>query len=355
MRSITMYTVLAVWLLSFVQIQAQQTETNEQIENLEAIKERVVEEEKSALKSAVEAINRRLEDSEITQEEAERLKEQAAEKHALNIENRLAIIENRIALLKRNDDPDNNYGESDRLMLTIELGDEEENPPIWIGKAGKPRKYDRRTTSHLVFAFGLNNVITEGESLSDSDYKVAGSRFAELGWAWKTRVFKNSNWLRIKYGFSFQYNGLKATDNRYQVDTGRETELQDYPESLNKSKFRVDYLVFPVHFEFGPSRKIEKKEYFRYSTRNQLKFGVGGYSGFRLRSRQKLKFDDENGNGVKVKEKGDFNATDFIYGLSAYIGWREVGLYVKYDLNTLFRNNPVEQRNVSLGLRFDMN
>jgi hypothetical protein len=350
-----MYTVLAVWLLSIVHLQAQQTETNEQIEILEARKEQVVEEEKDALKSAVEGINLRLENNEIELSEAERLKEEAAERHALNIENRLAIIDNRIALLRRNDDPDYKYDDSDRLMLTIELGDEDDSPPIYIGKAGKARKYDRRTTSHFVFAFGLNNVITEGESLSESDYKVAGSRFAELGWAWKTRVFKNSNWLRIKYGFSFQYNGLKATDNRYQVDTGRETELQDYPESLNKSKFRVDYLVFPVHFEFGPSRKIEKKEYFRYSTRNQLKFGVGGYSGFRLRSRQKLKFDDENGNGVKVKEKGDFNATDFIYGLSAYVGWREVGLYVKYDLNTLFRNNPVEQRNVSLGLRFDMN
>jgi hypothetical protein len=349
-----MYTVLTVWLLSIVQIYAQQTEANEQIKILEATKERVVEEEKDALKAAVEGINYRLEQGEIDSVQAETLKGQAAEKHALNIENRLAIIDNRIALLRRNGEMNLTEDDRDRLVLKVELGNEED-PFIWVGKGDKPRKYDRRTTSQFVFAFGLNNVITEGESLSDSDYKVAGSRFAELGWAWKTRVLKNSNWLRVKYGISLQYNGLKATDNRYQVDTGRETELQPYAGSLDKSKFRVDNLVVPVHFEFGPSRKIEKKDYFRYSTHNQLKLGVGGYTGIRLRSRQKLKFDDMNGEEVKVKEKGDFNATDFIYGLSAYAGWGEVGVYIKYDLNPLFRNNPVEQRNISLGLRFDMN
>jgi len=45
----------------------------------------------------------------------------------------------------------------------------------------------------MVLAFGLNNAIVEGESFDDSPYKIGGSRFFEIGWAWKTRVFKNSN------------------------------------------------------------------------------------------------------------------------------------------------------------------
>ena len=204
-----------------------------------------------------------------------------------------------------------------------------------------------------MFAFGLNNVITKGESLDDSQFKIGGSRFAELGWAWKTRVFKNSNWLRFKYGVSFQFNGLKPIDNQIFVEQGEQTVLEEFPINLDKSKFRMDNLVFPIHFEMGPSKKIEKENYFRYSTRKYIKFGLGGYAGFNLGNRQKLKFE-EDGKGIKQKIKDDYNTNNFIYGLSAYVGWRTVGLYAKYDLNTIFKDNPVEQRNVSLGLRLDM-
>ena len=244
--------------------------------------------------------------------------------------------------------------ETDRVVLRISSDSDDDDAFIWIGKKNRKRKYDRRTTSDLVLAVGLNNVITEGESLSDSDFKIGGSRFFELGWAWKTRVFKETNWLRLKYGFSFQWNGLKPTDNRYYVDKGSTTELETYEMSLDKSKFRVDNLVFPVHFEMGPSKKIEKENYFRYSTHNKVKIGVGGYAGFRLGTRQKLRYDDIMGQKVEEKQKGNFNTNNFIYGLSAYLGWRDTALYVKYDLNTIFKDNPVEQRNISLGLRFDM-
>ena len=316
-------------------------------QTLRNARERIINEEKDALKAEVEAINRRLDDGEITAEEAERQKLDAAEKHALNIENRVAIIDNKLELMKRN--PELDYDDDDSFSVIV-FSDGE---VFDLTTNRRRRKYDRRTTSHLVFAFGFNNVITEGESLNDSDFKVGGSRFAELGWAWRTRVFKNSNWLRIKYGFSFAWNGLKPTDNRYYVDTGEQSELQTFPLSLDKSKFRIDNLIFPVHFEFGPSRKIEREDYFRYSTRRKLKVGIGGYGGFKIGVRQKLKYK-EDGQKVKEKQKGDFNTNNVIYGISGYIGWSSLSLYCKYDLNPIFKDNPVEQRNISLGLRFDV-
>ena len=343
-----------MWLLSFAYAQAQETETTDQIEILEATRERIIEEEKEALKSAVENINERLELGQIDEAEAEQLKQEAAEKHALNIENKLAIVDNKIELLKRNDDVTVLEDDSDRLVLRISSDSDDDDAFIWIGKKNRKRKYDKRTTSDFVLAVGLNNAITEGQSLNDSDFKIGGSRFFELGWAWKTRVFKETNWLRIKYGFSFQWNGLKPTDNRYYVDKGAVSELETFDLPLDKSKFRVDNLVFPVHFEMGPSKKIEKEDYFRYSTHNKIKIGIGGYAGFRMGTRQKLRYDDVTGQEIEEKQKGNFNTNNFIYGLSAYLGWRDTALYVKYDLNTIFKDNPVEQRNVSLGLRFDM-
>ncbi|MEX0996400.1 MAG: hypothetical protein WDZ45_05090, partial [Flavobacteriaceae bacterium] len=141
--------------------------------------------------------------------------------------------------------------------------------------------------------------------------------------------------------------------NQIFVEQSDQTVLEEFPLDLDKSKFRMDNLVFPIHFEMGPSKKIERENYFRYSTRKYIKFGLGGYAGFNLSNRQKLKFK-EDGNRVKQKLKDDYNTNNFIYGLSAYVGWRTVGLYAKYDLNTIFKDNPVEQRNISLGLRWDM-
>jgi hypothetical protein len=350
MKTTTFCTALAVWLLGFAVTQAQ-TDVEREIETLSAAREEIVQEEKEALREEVAQITIQLENNTITSETAEQLKQEAAEKRALNIENRLAIIDNKIALLERNKEA---YEADDEKGFKISLGNGDDDESfLYIGPKVRTRKYDKRTTSDFVLAVGFNNVITEGESLEDSDFKIGGSRFAELGWAWKTRVFDNSNWLRVKYGFSFQFNGLKPTDNRYYVDTGAQTELQEFPIDLDKSKFRIDNLVFPVHFEFGPSRKIEGDNYFRYSTENKLKVGVGGYAGFKLGARQKLKYE-EDGEDVKEKLKGNYNTNNFIYGISGYIGWDTAALYLKYDLNTIFKDNPVEQRNISLGLRFDM-
>ena len=348
MKLVTLCTVFTVWILSMTFANAQEeTPSTTKIEILEKTKGRIINEEKDALRREVETINKRLEKNEITQAEADTLKKAAAELHALNIENRLAIVDNKIALLIRNGEDE--MSDRDKIELLFFNNGE----IIGFDYTPRKRKYDRRTTSDFVLAFGLNNVITKGQSLEDSDFKIAGSRFAELGWAWKTRVFKNSNWLRIKYGFSFQFNGLKPTDNRYFVDTGATTELQTFSEDLDKSKLRIDNLVFPLHFEFGPSKKIEKEDYFRYNTYNKIKIGVGGYAGFRLATRQKLKFNNDS-EDVKQKLKANYNANNFIYGMSGYIGWRDMAIYAKYDLNTLFKDNRVEQRNVSLGVRFDM-
>mgnify|MGYP006394964949 CR=1 FL=1 len=352
MRIFTYYIALAMWALAMFHCQAQESDL-EAISNLKIEKSEIINEEKDALKAEVEAINRQLEDGDISPSEADRLKTEAAQKRALNIENRVAIIDNKIALIERNGIA---KAEAEAKEKDKEEDDDDTDDTFFevtvYTNPGHHRRYDRRTKSELVFSFGLNNAIFEGQSIDDSPYKIGGSKFTEIGWSWKTRVFKNSNWLRIKYGFSFTWNGLKPTDNRYFVDTGEQTELQVSEFDLDKAKLRLDNLVIPVHFELGPSRRIDRDHYFRYKDNRSFKIGLGGYAGLNLGTRQKLKYKD-NGENVKEKIKGNYNTNNFIYGLSGYIGWGAYSLYCKYDLNTIFIDNPVDERNISLGLRFD--
>ncbi len=311
-------------------------------EFFEKQKQIIIYDEKAQLKLDLGGIAYRLENNLITADQASEMKVKVAEKRALNIENRIAILENEIALEERNNHT--NYlaifGNGKIIDLNINNSD------------GK-RIVDRRTTSDLVLAAGFNNVISDGNSLDNSDFKIGGSRFFEIGWAWKTRVFENTNWLRVKYGVSFQFNGLKPTDNRYFVENGDLTQLEEFEYDLDKSKFRSDNLVFPLHFEFGPSKKTERADYFRYNTSNQFKIGVGGYAGFNIGERQKLKYKVD-GDKKKDKLKGDYNTNDFVYGLSSYVSLGGTALYVKYDLNPLFKDPNLEMRNISLGLRFDI-
>ncbi|MGA8855076.1 MAG: hypothetical protein WB492_12950 [Christiangramia sp.] len=342
MKTVIVYIALALFSVFNQQVIAQEEHQKSKAEILESKREEIIKNEKEKLKWKVENINKRLEEGEITSEEAEILKKEAAELHAKNIENRIAIMENKMELDERN--------EGSRTYIAI--GDDGKVLSFRVNEQ-RERKFDKRTTSDIVLAAGFNNALSDGQSLNDSDFKIGGSRFFEIGWAWKTRVFDNANWLRFRYGFSFQFNGLKPTDNRYYVTDGDETFLQEFEYDLDKSKFRMDNLVVPIHFEFGPSSKTETKHYLRYSTHRKFKIGLGGYAGFNIGERQKLKYNMD-GDKQKDKLKGSYNTNDFVYGLSGYLGWGGATVYAKYDLNPIFKDPNIELHNFSIGLRFDV-
>lgn len=347
----------AIVLTSVQFLIAQKDHDLQKILSLEKEKEEIISAEKETLKDEVASINNRLANNEISKEEAQRLKELLAKKRALNIENRLTIIDNKIELLKRNGADYAFENEKGRLQIGIAAKNNEDNDVLFgiNYNSGKDKKvvYDRRTTNSLVLGIGLNNAIRDGQSINDLDYKLAGSRFFEIGWVWSTRVFKNNNFLRFNYGISYSSEGLKPTNNRYFVKRGDITELQPFRIELDKSKFRLDNFILPIHFELGPSKFIEREDRIRYDISKNFRFGIGGFVGVNVSTRQKLKYQ-EDGDDVKDKLKKDYNTNDFLYGLSSYMGFGDTTLYLKYTLTPIFNNQEIDQNNISLGLRFDL-
>ena len=96
MRTITTYLVSIILVFSISISHAQdstpENDNAEKIEILKELKNKIKIEEREFLKEEVEAINKRLENGQISESEAARLKKEAAENRALNIENRLAIV-----------------------------------------------------------------------------------------------------------------------------------------------------------------------------------------------------------------------------------------------------------------------
>lgn len=339
-----------------------------QIEQISTAMEFLLAREKNELKLKIDSLETLFSENKISSDEIKNLKLKEAERSANRIEFGMeryntkldSLIQNKIEKGSKEVTFKIDTIKGKRVLTYFKSTNtiHYDVPALKIYKSDedKIQRKSKRTTSQFVFAMGLNNVITESENLENSDFRVWGSHFYEWGITYNSRILKNNNLLHAKYGFSLMYNNLRPTDNRFFVKNGNQTNLETAAIQLDDSRFRNVYFAVPVHLEFDFSPKKQSKDgsksYFR--THESVRLGIGGYAGIRIKSKQLLHYN-ENGNDIKNKEKGDFNVSDFSYGLSTYIGYRATSLYLKYDLNPMFKNNTVEQNNVSLGIRFDFN
>lgn len=356
MQTITKYIIAILLSFYITNVVAQDSIPESKEIKIQKLKQSIEDDERSALKIEVERINEQVVKKEITYEEGEDLKQEVAKKRALNIKSRIEILKNKIDFNNRNgikNDLDLNERKSFGI-ITIES-----NKNNLIGRTvinskhnPKPVKYDFRTLSGLVVSAGINNAIIDGQSLSDSPYKIGGSGFFELGFQWKTRILKNSNALRLRYGLSFQWNKYDIKDNQYFVQDRNTTTIETFPVNLKQAKFRTTNLVVPIYFEFGQYTKIEKKDRIRFFNRG-FKIGIGGYAGINTGAKQKLWYKDDS-ERTKQKIKQNYNVSPFVYGVGAYVGLDDVSLFVKYDLSNTFKDNSIQQNNISLGLRLDI-
>jgi hypothetical protein len=344
MKNFTIYLAMLT-LLAVSKLSAQ--ETFETKAHAIAVKiENITKEEKAALKFEIEAVNQDLEKGLITKEQADERKMKLAEIRSKNIETRVGQAQEELKDLVKQKVDGKLKETVDKVKYNINIG--------WKVKDSiRKSRGEFRTTSQFVFAAGLNNLVTD-KSIANSDFRYWGSHFYEWGFTSNTRIIKNNNLLHLKYGISVMYNNLRPTDNRFFVENGNQTNLETSTVNLDDSRFRTVYVTAPVHleFDFTKTKETDGKKIFK--SHESVRFGIGGYAGFRVKSKQILKYEFD-GNDVTQKARGSFNANDFIYGVSTYIGYKETSLYLKYDLNPLFKDNTIKQNNISLGVRFDFN
>lgn len=355
MTKIIFYVAVSIMLLAS-KAMAQDTIQKNKLENQSFEKqarniainiENITKEEKAELKKEVDAVNEQLEKGSITKEQAETKKTTLAQARASNIEIKVAKEQEKLEILVQKK-VDGQIKERDSSKtIVIHFNDSK----FWNEDK---KKGEKRTTSQFVLAFGANNVVTDG-AIGNSDFYYWQSQFFEWGSTYNTRIFKNDNLLHLKYGYSVMYNTINPTDNRYFVPVANgQTNLAAFPYELEEARLKNVYLVAPLHLEFDFSGNKSKNGKSGFSTHKAARFGIGGYAGLRIKSKQKMYYNI-NDDKERIKTKGDFNANDFIYGVSTYVGYKATSLYFKYDLNPLFENNLVKQNNISLGVRFDFN
>lgn len=210
------------------------------------------------------------------------------------------------------------------------------------------RKISPRTYGggHIALAF---HTLNSSEYFGSDKFKVWGSKSFEIGGMRSTRIFENSEWLRINYGYTFMFNKLKMKGDGYFVDANGVTNVENYPSETCKVKYKTTYLIFPVGLEFNLGGYYDEKG---EKYRQGFRIGLGGYVGGLLGAKQKIKYYNENGNVSKTVSRNQLNANDWVYGLSAHIGTGRRAIYARYSLVPMFRNNPVKEYPLSIGVRW---
>jgi len=347
MRNLIIYVTLSLCLFAS-KLKAQESFVSKAKSIAEKI-EKIAKEEKAALKIEVEEVNKQLENGSLNKEQADKKKKELAESRAAIIENKVNATKEELENLIQ-EKVDGKLKDSDKNYSISFPGGYSKNDSL------RKQKGESRNTTQFVFAFGANNLVTDG-AVANSNFRYLKSVFFEWGLTNNYRLSKNSNLLHLKYGFSWMYNQLNTTENRYFVTNGNQTELATFPTHLRTKDtyFKNVYVTIPVHLEFDFSKtKSDKDGNKIFRSHQGFRFGLGGYVGYNTNSKQFLSYEVD-GNRINERQKGNWNVNDWNYGLSAYVGWSETSLYIKYDINPLFKDNIIDQNNISLGLRFDLN
>ncbi|RRA94527.1 porin family protein [Paenimyroides viscosum] len=214
-------------------------------------------------------------------------------------------------------------------------------------------KYGTKTTPYL--AFGVGNVATDG-AFANSEFGYMRSNYFEWGVAARTPFSKTNNKWGIRYGLGFKYNGLATTQNRmFGLRGENQTVTMSAPINLRKNYayFRNTYVTIPISLDFTTTSKTYNEANRRFTTKEGINFGIGGYVGYNINSKQHLRYEVGDYKNYE-QQKGDWNVNDFQYGLTAYAGKDHFKLVFKYDLSPVFSNNAVDQNYWSIGLQLGL-
>ncbi|MCP2045750.1 outer membrane beta-barrel protein [Pontibacter sp. HSC-36F09] len=204
------------------------------------------------------------------------------------------------------------------------------------------KKY-KATRYNFDLDLGLNTFLnTDNQQVPD--LKPLGSRYVSLNWHLNSQIGGRKSPFYLMSGLEFAFNNYMF-DRNFVIEEDvndvtyfrREMEI-DY----DKSKLTHSSVNVPLM----PMLKFK-----RQNGKEGFKIGVGPFAGYRLGAHSKFKFED-GGKTQKEKIRSSYNLSDFQYGLTGVVGYGNLDLFVKYNMNDLFKDNRGPDANViSFGLR----
>ncbi|MBD1396144.1 PorT family protein [Pontibacter sp. JH31] len=190
---------------------------------------------------------------------------------------------------------------------------------------------------------GINSFVNTDNS-QVPDLKPLGSRYVGLNWHLNSQIGGRKSPFYLVSGLEFAFNNYMFDKNYLIEEDVNEVTFfrRELETSYDKSKLTHSSVNVPLM----PMLKFK-----RQNGKEGFKIGAGPFAGYRLGAHSKLKFED-GGKTQKEKVRSSYNLSDFQYGLTGVIGYGNLDLFVKYNMNDLFKDNRGPDANViSFGFR----
>ncbi len=204
-----------------------------------------------------------------------------------------------------------------------------------------PKKKKIRDSHWAGFDLGVNGFLTTSGSTSLN----AKDAFLDLNYAKSVVVNLNpfekyipiaGDRFGILTGLGFQFNNYDLkTDNRLITIPGTDSTKSQFGfdtinmGSVSKNKFKATYLTVPILFEYNDAKLARKG----------FHFSAGMVFGYRIGSKNKMKYATPGGNDKKDKYREDFNLNPFSMALTTRVGVGWLNLFATYNLSPMFQKD----------------
>lgn len=187
--------------------------------------------------------------------------------------------------------------------------------------------------STLILDLGVNALVNQKPTAGRPavDLRNGGSRYVNLGLDYTQRLGGRRSPVNLLIGPEFAFNNYMLNSNNKWVEQNGVTGIvreTDPARQYDKTKLATAAVNLPLMLQL----KLHDAHY-----RSRFSVAAGGFVGYRLGSWTKLKHTTE-GVTYKDKDHGTYNLEDFQYGLQGTIGFGDLHLFAKYNLNQLFRS-----------------
>lgn len=288
----------------------------------------IVERNKSLLKADLNTIQNSLDHKSITQEQADNLRIEKSDYYASKIEEETKVKEEEIRSLI-NAKIDNNINIGDKLT-------EYQN-----------RLIEKKTVAIIDYAFGksfLTNNISDIKGTTLSSFGV--------GIGAKTRLGSHMSNYYWKSNLSFTGSFFKIENNQTIENNNGTTELVPVAFPVKKSLMNMLDFKLANHIEYDFSKKMYDEFGNKIiKSRQSFYIGAGGFIGYSQLNKQLLY--EKNGEEYTQTTLSKFNVNHFTYGLSAYVGYKNISLRGTYHLNNVFKKSFADQNLYSVNLVFE--
>ncbi|MDO6391443.1 outer membrane beta-barrel protein [Pontibacter sp. BT731] len=239
------------------------------------------------------------------------------------------------------------------IKIDVEIEEEDGNTKVDVNVPNRAERDSIRTRNeekkykatryNFDFDLGLNTFLN-ADNQQVPDLKPTGSRYVSLNWHLNSQIGGRKSPFYLMSGLEFAFNNYMFDRNFVIEEDVNDVTYFRREMEINYDKSKLTHSS--VNVPLMPMLKFK-----RQNGKEGFKIGAGPFAGYRLGAHSKFKFED-GGKTQKEKIRSGYNLSDFQYGLTGVVGYGNLDLFVKYNMNDLFKDNRGPDANViSFGLR----